>query len=100
LAPRGMPRLRRLERNGLFLGHLRRLQALDNLADDLAGRELPRAERDVEVLGLLEARLADHLREHGGAGELLVREILLLQRLLERLTPLLRRLRAALPGDP
>src|SRR5437762_1554971 len=70
LARSRMARLRRLERDGLLLGDLRRLQALDQLPDDLAGRELPRAERDVEVLGLLEARLSDHLREHRRPGEL------------------------------
>ena len=57
--------------------------------DDL---ELAAAEREVEVLGLLEAHLADDLGEERRAGELLVREVVLLERLLERLA-------AALLGD-
>src|SRR5439155_21001049 len=97
LARRRQLRLRRLERDGLLLRYLRRLQALDHLLDDLGRGELPRAERDVEVLGLAEARLADHLREHRRAGQLPVRQILLLQRLLERVTALLLGLLARLP---
>ena len=59
--PSRSPRDRRLRPRGLRrddgLGRdLVRLQALDDLVDDLPGMELPRAERDVEVLRLLEAR--------------------------------------------
>src|SRR5439155_5244289 len=68
---------------------LLRLQALDHLVDDCTGLELPRAEREVEVLGLLEARVADHLREHRRAAQLRVRQVLLLERVLERLAALL-----------
>src|SRR5262249_53773619 len=77
---------RRLERNGLLLDGLLRLQPLDDLVDDLARLKLPGAEREVEVLGLLEAALADHLREHRRALQLPVGQVLLLQRRLERLT--------------
>src|SRR5262249_56272715 len=58
------------------------------------------AEREVEVLGLLEARVADHLREHGRAAELGEREVLLLQRLLERLAALLLGVLARLAREP
>ena len=46
--------------------------------------ELPGAEREVEVLGLLEAHLADDLGQERRAGELLVRQVVLLERVLER----------------
>src|SRR5439155_11554779 len=100
LAGRRQLRLRRLERDGLLLRDLCRLQALDHLLDDLGRGELPRAERDVEVLGLAEAGLADHLREHRGAGQLPVRQVLLLQGLLERVASLLLGLLAGLAGVP
>ena len=96
---RGRLRLR-LERDDLFLGHLRRLQPSEHLLDDLADRELARAERDVEVLGLLEAGLADHLREHRRARELAVRQLLGLQRLLERLAPLVLGVLTRLAREP
>ena len=82
LAADRVPRLRRLERDGLLLGDLAGLQALQHLVDDLLRSDLPAAERKVEVLRLLEVHLADHLREHGRPGELLVRELRRLQRLL------------------
>ena len=85
---------------GLFLGDLLGLQALDHLVHDLAGLQLPGAEREVEVLRLLEAALADHLREHGRALELLVRQVLLLQRRLERLAALGLGLLARLAREP
>ena len=49
----------------------------------------PEPTRDVEVLGLLEPGLADHLREHRRARELAVGQVLGLQRLLERVAALL-----------
>ena len=51
----GAARLRRLRDDRRLLGDLVGLQALDHLVDDRAGLQLPRAEREVEVLGLLEA---------------------------------------------
>src|SRR5207253_3304633 len=75
---------RLLDRNGL-LGDLADLELLEDLVDDPRGGQLPGAERDVEVLGLLVAGLADHAGEDGGAGELLVREVLALERVRERL---------------
>ena len=92
--------LRRLERNRLFLRHFLSLEAVQDLVDDLADGHLARTERNVEVLRLLEARLADHLRQHGRADELLVGQALLLQRLLERLAALSFGLVARLAGEP
>ena len=43
------------------------------------------AERDVEVVGLAEAQLADHVGQQRRAGDPLRRQALLAQRLLERL---------------
>src|SRR5437763_9645060 len=83
LARDGAPRPRRLERNRLLLRDLVGLEAVQDLVDDLARGQLPRAERDVEVLALLESALADDLGEHGRAGDLPVREALGLERLLE-----------------
>src|SRR6478736_5504040 len=65
------------------------LEAVQDLVHDLAGADLPGAEREVEVLGLLEAHLADHGGEHARALELAVWEVLRLQRLVERLPALL-----------
>src|SRR6185437_7829294 len=79
------PRL--LERDRL-LGDLGDLELLQDLVDDPRRRQLSGAERDVEVLGLLVAGLPDHAGEHGGARELLVRQVLRLERVLERLAPL------------
>src|SRR5947208_4240022 len=81
--------LRGLERDRLFLGDLLRLQPVQDLVDDLADRHLARAQSDVEVLGFLEAGLANHLGENGGADELLVGKTLLLEPLLERVAALL-----------
>ena len=99
-APDCLRRARRLERDGVLFRDLRRLQPLDDLVDDLIRRELSGAEREVEVLRLLEARLSDHLGEHGGAGDLPVRQLLLLQRLLEGLAALLLGVLARLAGEP
>ena len=75
-------------RDRLFVGDILRLQSLQHLADDARGGQLPRAERDVELLRLLVARLADHTCEHGRAGQLPVGQVLALQRVLERLAAL------------
>jgi hypothetical protein len=83
----GLSRTCRLRRDDRLGGDLVGLEPLDDLVDDLCRRELPGAERDVEVLRLLETRLADDLREHGRALELAVRELLRLQRLVERSRP-------------
>ena len=87
VAARRLPRPRLLDRH-LLLGDLADLELLEDLVDDLRRGQLPRAERDVEVLGLLEAGLADHSGEDGRAGELLVREVLALERVLEQLATL------------
>jgi glutamine synthetase adenylyltransferase len=76
------------------------LEPVQDLVDDLTDGHLARAERDVEVLRLLEPRLADHLRQHGRADELLVRQALLLEPLLERLATLPLGLLARLAGEP
>jgi hypothetical protein len=64
VAAGGLARPRLLDRH-LLLGDLADLELLEDLVDDLRGGQLPGAERDVEVLGLLVARLADHAGEHG-----------------------------------
>ena len=89
LASDRVTRPRRFQRHRLFVGDLLRLQALQHLVDDLLGRNLAAAEREVEVLGFLEVHLANHLREHRGAGELAVRELRRLEGVLERLASLL-----------
>src|SRR5213075_1794947 len=88
VAREGIPCLRLLPRDRLLLGDLLDLQALQHLVHDAARSELAGAERDVEVLRLLEARLPDHAREHRRPRELPVRQVLRLQRVLERLAPL------------
>ena len=79
----------RLDRDHRLVVDLVGLQALEHLVDDLARADLARAEREVEVLGLLEAELADHRGEHARALELAVRQVLRLERLVERLAALL-----------
>ena len=97
----GVARLRRLERDGLFLGDLLGLQALDHLVDDLRRLELPRAEREVEVLGLLEARSrGSPARAAAEPASFRYGQVLLLQRLLERLAALLLGLLARLAREP
>jgi hypothetical protein len=83
-----LARALRLRRDDRLGGDLVGLEPLDDLVDDLGRRELAGAERDVEVLRLLEARLADDLREHAGALQLAVRELLRLQRLVEQVAAL------------
>ena len=62
---------------GSRLGRLALLEALHDLVDDDLRRDLRRAERDVEVVGLAEAHLADHVGEQRRAGDLLRRQALL-----------------------
>ena len=77
-----------LQRDRRLLGHLVGLQPLQHLVHDLAGAELAGADGEVEVLGLLEAEVADHLRQHRRALQLAVGQVLRLQRLVERLAAL------------
>ena len=86
--------------DGRLLGDLLRLQPLDDLVDDAARLQLPGAEREVEVLRLLEARLADHLRERRRAAQLRVRQVLRLERVLERLASLRLGVLARLAREP
>ena len=72
-------------RGRLGLGGLALLEALHHLVDDDLGRDLGAAERDVEVVALAEAHLADHVGQQRRADELLRRQALLLQVLLEQL---------------
>src|SRR5262249_7092838 len=100
LATDRMLRARRLERDGLFLGGLLRLQALQYLVDDRLGTYLPRAERKVEVLRLLEVHVADDLRKHRRAGELAIGELRRLQGAFERFAALLLLVLARLAREP
>ena len=84
----GRAQLRRLQRDDRLLGDLFRLQPLQDLVDDLVRLELVRAERDVEVSALREAGFANHLSQDRGALQLLVRQVLSLQRVVEQLAPL------------
>src|SRR4051794_20530910 len=70
---------------GLLDAGLALLEALENLVDDDLGRDLRPAERDVEVVGLLEAHLADDVREQRRAGQLLRRQAGLVEVLLQQL---------------
>ena len=69
----------------LVVGRLALLQALHDLVDDDLGRDLGAAERDVEVVGLAVAHLADHVGEQRRAGDLLRRQARLLEVLLQQL---------------
>ena len=62
---------------GLVLGGLALLEALHDLVDDDLRRDLRPAERDVEVVGLAEAHLADHVGQQRRADDLLRRQALL-----------------------
>jgi hypothetical protein len=61
------------------------LEALEQLVDDDLGRDLRLAERDVEVIGLAESHLADHVREERRARDLLSGQALLAQGLMKLL---------------
>ncbi len=66
---------------GLVSGdRLARLEALHDLVGDRLRRDLALAERDVEVVGLAEAHLADDVGEQRRAGDLLRRQAALAQR--------------------
>ena len=80
LAGDGRAGPRRLQRDDRLLGDLLGLQPLEHLVHDLGRLELARAERDVEVLRLAEAGLADHLSQHRRSLQLPVRQALRLQR--------------------
>src|SRR5439155_21763192 len=95
----GLARLRPLW-DRFLLDRPSRLQAMEHLVCDLRDLELPGAEREVEVLGLLEAHLADDLREEGRARELLVGQVVLLECVLERLAAALLGVLARLPAEP
>ena len=56
-------RVQRLGARRLLDGRLALLEALHHLVDDGLGRDLGRAERDVELVGLAEAHLADDVGE-------------------------------------
>ncbi len=72
-------------RGRLGLGGLPLLQPLHDLVDHDLGLDLRRAERDVEVVALLEAHLADHVGQQRRGDDLLGRQTLLAQRVLEQL---------------
>ena len=61
------------------------LEALHDLVDDDLRRDLRAAERDVEVVGLLEAELADDVGQQRRAGQLLRRQAGLVEVLLQQL---------------
>ena len=68
-----------------LLRRLAGLQAREHLVDDDLRGDLRAAERDVEVVGLAEAHLADHVRQQRRARELLRRQAGLVEVLLEQL---------------
>ena len=76
------------------------LSRWSSLLTTTARRDLRLAQRDVEVVGLPEAHLADHVREQRRAGDLLRRQALLAQRLLEQLAPAVLGVLAALAREP
>src|SRR3954467_11680943 len=69
----------------LLLGRLALLEALHDLVDDDLRRDLRAAERDVELLRLAEAHLADHVREQRRPADLLRGQARLAQVLLQQL---------------
>ncbi len=66
------------------VGGLALLEALEHLGHHDARRDLCRAQRDVEILGLAEAHLTDHVGEQRRAGDLLGRQALALELLLQQ----------------
>src|SRR5438874_2149098 len=76
------------------------LQPLQQLVRDDARGDLRLAERDVEVVGLAKAHLADHVRQQGRARDLLCGQTLLAKRLLEQLTAAMLGVLAALTREP
>src|SRR5581483_9604408 len=71
-----------VSRGWLRGGGVTLLEALHKLVDDRLGGDLRAAEGDVEVLGLAEAHLADHVGEQRGAHNFLCGQPLLSQVLL------------------
>jgi hypothetical protein len=99
--PRDDPLARgRLCRDHRFLGDVVDLEPLEHLVDDVPRADLPRSEREVEVLGLLEPQLADHRREHARSLQLAVGQVLRLESLVERLAALLLGLSPRLALEP
>src|SRR4051794_12881348 len=76
------------------------LQPLHQLVDDDRGGDLRLAERDVEVLALLEAHLSDHVGEQRRAGHLLRRQARALHVLVQDLAAGALRVLAALALEP
>src|SRR3954452_15161403 len=70
---------------GSVSGRLALLEALEDLVDDDLRRDLRAAERDVELLGLAKAHLADDVRQQRAARDLLRRQARLAQVLLQQL---------------
>ena len=70
---------------GLLLHRLAALQPLKHLVGDDLGGDLRLAKGDVEVLGLAEAHLADHVDEQRRPGDLRIGQAALLERLGELL---------------
>ena len=70
---------------GLLDARLALLEALQDLVDDDLRRDLRAAERDVEVVGLLEAELADDVGQQRRAGQLLRGQPGLVEVLLQQL---------------
>src|SRR5439155_25312468 len=81
-------------------GGLALLQALHQLVDDYLRRDLRLAQRDVELVALLEAHLADHVGEQRRAGDLLRRKALALQVLVQDLAARPLRVLAPLALEP
>ena len=71
----------------LAVGRLALLEALHDLVDDELGRDLGRAQGDVEVVRLAVADFADHVGEQRRAGDPLRRQALLAQVLLQQVAP-------------
>src|SRR4051794_4440326 len=70
---------------GLLAPRLALLEALHDLVDDALRRDLRAADGDVEVVGLLEAELADDVGQQRRAGQLLGRQPRLVEVLLQQL---------------
>ncbi len=85
-APRAGPRLHQVVGgSGRAVGGLALLEALHDLVDDDLRRDLRGAERDVELVALAEAHLADHVREQRRADDPLCGQPLLLEVVLQQL---------------
>src|SRR5205823_3097559 len=78
-----LPALRKPLGRVLVRDGIPELEALEQLVDDDLGGDLGLAEGDVEVVGLPEAHLADHVGEQRRAGDLLRRKVLVAQGVVE-----------------